>query len=106
MPHAWVDRTGGLSTLDLVPIDRPVLFSFGAHEAWAQALGEADIPVATVRVGVDTPNLDTWRELCELEETGALLVRPDQHVAWRARRSEESPGLAHALQIVLGAGPH
>jgi 2,4-dichlorophenol 6-monooxygenase len=106
MPHAWVDRTGGLSTLDLVPIDRPVLFSFGAHEAWAQALGEALIPVAAVRVGVDTPSLDAWRELCELEETGALLVRPDQHVAWRARRSEEAPGLAHALQIVSGAGPH
>ena len=36
LPHAWLGEVGGESTLDLVPLDRPVLFSFGDHEAWAE----------------------------------------------------------------------
>lgn len=104
MPHAWLAETGGVSTLDLVPIDRPVLFSFGDHDDWARALADTgtDADVVTVRVGVDTPDLDAWRKLCELDEAGALLVRPDHHVAWRARSVEESSGLARALDVITG----
>ncbi len=100
MPHAWLGESGGQSTLDLVPIDRPVLFSFGHHDAWARALDDAD--VVAVRIGVDTPELDAWRNVCEVEETGALLVRPDHHVAWRARSLDESSGLARAIAVVTG----
>ena len=100
MPHAWVDETGGRSTLDLVPIDRPVLFSFGDHDTWGNALGTTD--VATVRVGVDTPALDAWRVMCDVGESGALLVRPDHHVAWRARTSGQLPDLARALDVLAG----
>jgi 2-polyprenyl-6-methoxyphenol hydroxylase-like FAD-dependent oxidoreductase len=100
MPHAWLDETGGRSTLDLVPLDRSVLFSFGDHEAWGNALGAAD--VATVRVGVDTPALDSWRTVCDVDEGGALLVRPDHHVAWRARGTDQAPGLARALDVIAG----
>lgn len=101
LPHAWLDETGGQSTLDLVPLDRPVLFSFGEHHAWATALADAD--AAHVRIGVDTAWSDAWRRLCDLDETGALLVRPDQHVAWRARDVDDSPALAGALAAVSGA---
>ncbi len=38
LPHAWLREVGGRSTLDLVPLGRPVLFSFGDHDAWADAL--------------------------------------------------------------------
>ncbi len=100
MPHAWLEETGGRSTLDLVPLDRPVLFSFGDHDAWAEPLGTAD--VARVRVGVDTPALESWRRVCDVEETGALLVRPDQHVAWRARDADQAPELARALEVIAG----
>ncbi len=74
------------STLDLVPFDRFTLLSFGAHERWAEAVaGVAEVPLAQVRVGVDAlPADESWRSICEVGETGALLVRPDQHVAWRA----------------------
>jgi len=34
---------------------------------------------------------DTWRVLMETSETGALLVRPDGHVAWRSQELPESP---------------
>ena len=103
LPHAWLAQIGGRSTLDLVPLDRPVLVSFGDHDAWANALVvAADTDVATVRVGVDTPELAAWRELCEVGPTGALLVRPDQHVAWRARTIDKCSGLAQALEVITG----
>jgi len=100
MPHAWLDKIGGRSTLDLVPIDRPVLFSFGDHEAWGNSLDTAE--VAKVRVGIDTPALDGWRTVCDVGESGALLVRPDHHVAWRARSSTDLPDLGRAVAVVEG----
>jgi 2,4-dichlorophenol 6-monooxygenase len=102
LPHAWLSEVGSTSTLDLVPLDRPVLFSFGDHDTWADALGAAD--VVTVRIGVDTPALDPWRLLCGVDDTGALLVRPDHHVAWRARNAAASPELGRALDVVAGRG--
>ncbi len=103
MPHAWLDEIGSRSTLDLVPIGRPVLFSFGDHESWADALGTAD--AATVRVGVDTSALDLWRTRCDVGDSGALLVRPDHHVAWRAGSSAQAPGLAQELGVIRGSTP-
>ncbi len=100
MPHAWLTDVGGTSTLDLVPLDRPVMFSFGDHEGWADVLGDAD--VSTVRVGLDTPALESWRKVCDVSDTGALLVRPDHHVAWRARDNEVARGLDHALEVIAG----
>ena len=103
MPHEWLEEIGGRSTLDFVTLDRPVLFSFGAHEVWRNALGVAD--VATVRVGVDTPVLDSWRTLCAVDEDGALLVRPDHHVAWRGQSSTQLPELKRALAVLAGKSP-
>jgi 2,4-dichlorophenol 6-monooxygenase len=100
LPHAWLDGVGGRSTLDLVPIDRPVLIAFGDHERWARELGDATVDV--VRVGAETPNLDSWRELCGVDDGGALLVRPDQHVAWRACDTWSASELGRALDVVAG----
>ncbi len=103
MPHDWLEETGGRSTLDLVTLDRPVLFSFGEHVAWRNALGAAD--VAMVRVGVDTPALESWRTLCAVDEDGALLVRPDHHVAWRGQSSTQLHEVEHALDVLAGKIP-
>ncbi|MGA1076520.1 MAG: FAD-dependent monooxygenase, partial [Ilumatobacteraceae bacterium] len=104
LPHAWIDDVGGASTLDLVPIDRFVLFTFGAHGRWLDELDEASggAAVTLVRVGVDTPEVDAWRHVCGVERDGALLVRPDQHVAWRARGVTDAALLGTALRIVTG----
>lgn len=101
LPHAWVGAIGGRSTLDLVPIARPVLFCFGDHEVWLDALGASE--VALVRIGVDTPELDEWKKVCQVGDSGALLVRPDQHVAWRAFNSAQASGLSRALDAIIGA---
>lgn len=100
LPHAWLREVGGESTLDLVPLGRSVLFSFGEHDVWANALDLAD--VAHVRVGFDTPALRPWRQVCGVDDTGALLVRPDHHVAWRASDAAEVPELARALDVIAG----
>ena len=70
------------------------------QQRYGNALGTTD--VATVRVGVDTPALDAWRVMCDVGESGALLVRPDHHVAWRARTSAQSPDLSPALDVLAG----
>jgi 2,4-dichlorophenol 6-monooxygenase len=100
LPHAWLDEVGGRSTLDLIPIDRPVLFTFGDHNRWGGELGDAAVEL--VRVGIDTPALDAWRRLCGVADGGALLVRPDQHVAWRAHDASSSGDLGRALGVVTG----
>ncbi len=100
LPHAWLQDVGGRSTLDLVPVDRPALFTFSDHEAWSSALGSAD--VERVRIGIDTPPLDAWREQCAVSGDGALLVRPDQHVGGRASDAGRRPALALAAAALTG----
>ena len=64
-----------------------------------------DAPVNHVRVGIDAqlPD-DAWRTICDVDVAGALLVRPDQHVAWRATTlTDRTAGdLATALTRILG----
>ncbi len=109
LPHAWLDgKVRGRSSLDLIAFDGFTLLSFGAHADWARAVeGVSSLPLTQVRIGIDVvlPD-DTWRGVCGVEATGALLVRPDQHVAWRAASLPERPRarLAEALETILG-GP-
>ncbi|MEM8924133.1 MAG: FAD-dependent monooxygenase [Actinomycetota bacterium] len=101
LPHAWLDGVGGRSTLDLVDVSRPTLLTFGAHDAW-EAAAVGDVPVDHVRIGDHQPGLDSWRACCEVGSTGALLVRPDQHVAFRATDVGAVEDLGAALDIVAG----
>ncbi|MEM9513298.1 MAG: FAD-dependent monooxygenase [Actinomycetota bacterium] len=103
LPHAWLDD--GRSTLDLVDRGAMTLFSLGEHDKWAASLADAETPVSHVRMGIDAIANDTWASTCQLRPGGALLVRPDQHVAWRSD-SIAAPGPAGvgaALDQVLRA---
>lgn len=100
LPHAWLDDQRRRSTLDLVPVDRPVLFTFGDHDKWTEVL--TDPNVVAVRVGVDITMLEAWRTICSVGDTGALLVRPDHHVAWRAHESSQMSELVDALDVLTG----
>ena len=108
LPHAWLGSPAtGRSTLDLIPLEGFTLLSFGAHERWAEAVTSvlSVLPIGQLRVGVDTAHPDAaWRTTCGVEPTGALLVRPDQHVAWRAPSLPAEPGvsLASALDCIVG----
>ena len=85
LPHAWVERDGQrISTLDLIPLDRFVLLT--SSPAWAQeseACLAGPVPLEVVQFGRDVE--DRWGSWAAVTEPGdgALLIRPDQHVAAR-----------------------
>lgn len=95
LPHAWIEQRGArLSSLDCVEAKGLTLLSQGAHELWAKGLeGIGGVPVSHVCAGEDFLDRDGhWAEVCGLAAGGALLIRPDQHVAWRARDLPADPG--------------
>jgi len=87
MPHAWIDHSSvRRSSLDLVAGEGFTLFAGPDGGAWAEAArppGAAQVRVVVAGRDFHDPD-DAWRRACGIERDGALLVRPDQHVAWRA----------------------
>jgi len=107
LPHGWLEGEGERrSTLDLVGYDGLTLISFGEHEIWAEAIARADRSGLTqIRIGDDAvPEDDAWASACGIDEGGALLVRPDQHVGWRATSLPDDPtdALRTAVDQILG----
>lgn len=112
LPHAWVgDHKVKLAMMDLAPYDRFTLVSGIAGEAWeaaaAQVAAELGVPVEAVVIGPGREVTDLyydWAKLREVEEGGALLIRPDKHIAWRSHRLPADPAgeLSAALSQVLG----
>ena len=112
LPHAWVVGEGGrrVSTLDLVGKGRMSLVTGLAGQAWVEAAQEMDLPfLRTVVVGSHAAQdvYCTWHAAREIEEAGALLVRPDGVVAWRqplavADVAQARSELEHALAALLG----
>ena len=109
LPHAWIDRAGErVSTLDLVPLDRFVLLT--ASTAWAEAgeqAARAAVPLDVVLFGRDVLDPDgNWARVGGIDGTGAILVRPDQHVGWRAFGEGTDPvnELREALARLTAAG--
>nr|UUG47322.1 polyketide hydroxylase whie VIII [Amycolatopsis sp.] len=65
------------------------------------------IPLATHVIGTRpdpaalTDPAGTWLDRYGIRSDGAVLVRPDRFIAWRAVSSEDTAGLEHALRTVL-----
>jgi len=112
LPHAWVgDASRKLSTLDLAPYSRFTLITGITGEAWAEAAdkvaAELGVPLETVIIGPGREVTDLyydWARIREVEEDGALLVRPDKHVGWRSMTLPADPeqALRAALASLLG----
>jgi 2-polyprenyl-6-methoxyphenol hydroxylase-like FAD-dependent oxidoreductase len=101
LPHARVEQDGRrVSTLDLVH-SRFILFT--GSEDWVRAAKEvADrlrLPLAAV--AIDTSS--DWSHKVGLAEDGAVLVRPDQFIAWRSPTLAADPtdDLVRVLEQVL-----
>ena len=114
LPHAWVgDWQRKLSTHDLAVYGKFTLFTGIAGEEWANAArkvsGQLGIDVETVVIGPGREVTDLyfdWERLRGVDEDGAVLVRPDKHVGWRAQRLPDNPegALRDAVSHILGRG--
>ncbi|MEU9289223.1 FAD-dependent monooxygenase [Streptomyces sp. NPDC048275] len=112
VPHAWVgDNVTKLALMDLAPYTRWTLITGVAGENWAEAAEKVaqdlGIPLETVVIGPGREVTDLyydWARLREVEESGAILVRPDKHVAWRSTSLADDPAAAlrGALSQILG----
>jgi putative polyketide hydroxylase len=91
VPHAWV--RDGVSTLDLLGPGFTVLTR---DERWCAAAAAASLAAHRI-------DSDEWAAITELGPGGALLVRPDDFVGWRADELPGDPetGLRQALSTIL-----
>ena len=101
LPHVWVEREGQrLSTLDLVPRGGFLLITGSDGGTWHRAgstlAAELNISLEVVTIGQhgDSGCVDLerrWGALSGIAETGAILVRPDNHIAWRTTEAYAEP---------------
>jgi putative polyketide hydroxylase len=124
LPHVWLRRAGQqISTLDLVGTGFALLTGPDAA-AWTAAAESAEkstgMPVSIHRIGgasVPAPGEAAsslaladpggrWLAAAGLSPSGALLVRPDGFVAWRAPDAPPDPAAAlrQAARRLLGTG--
>jgi 2,4-dichlorophenol 6-monooxygenase len=111
MPHAWIGS--GIhrrSTYDLVTPGRFTLLIGDDGAAWRDAADRVRatraIPLDLIAIGQRSGRLDStgaWREQSEVTSAGAVLVRPDHHVAWRATHAVSDPRatLREAIGTIL-----
>jgi len=111
LPHAWVgDQTHRRSTHDLAPYHRFTLITGINGAPWVRAArqvgSELGVPIEAVVIGPGEAVTDLyydWAKLREVAEDGAILVRPDKHVGWRAAVGVADPVavLREAMSWVL-----
>ena len=107
VPHAWIlHRETTRSSLDLLAPDRCTLITAAGGGAWIEAAARiTDVPLRGLMIGRDLTDPEgRWTALLGIEPDGAVLLRPDQHVAWRAPRADRDPGAAlrRAVDVTLG----
>ena len=111
IPHVWL-KSGAreVSTLDLCGPGFTLLAGPDAAD-WDQAAEragrETGLPVAAHRIGPGTqlvPVDGDWAEANGLPADGALLVRPDAHVAARSDRGLTPDTLTGVLLSLVGRG--
>lgn len=108
LPHRWLTRAGErISTLDLVD-SRFTLLAGPQGGPWLEALDKVaaplGVPVDGHRIGGGAEVADPdsgWPAGAGIEESGAVLVRPDGFVGWRARSLDGAP--AELLEAALSA---
>jgi 2,4-dichlorophenol 6-monooxygenase len=113
LPHAWLDDEAGhrRAIKDLVAPGRFLLIAGEDGGPWIEAARElateAGLPLDAIRIGhLDGDLYDprcAWVRQREIQSDGAILVRPDRFIAWRALNAGGDPRaeLAASLDRVL-----
>ncbi|MFT4537453.1 MAG: 2,4-dichlorophenol 6-monooxygenase [Saprospiraceae bacterium] len=111
-PHLALNGSSNLaSSHDLLDYDRFTLLIDSEGSGWASALDQLPEALKAIIVLKQLDQLQLSDvvyqniiALCAIEPTGAILIRPDAHVAWRRVNSEggTSTILAAVLEKLLG----
>jgi hypothetical protein len=107
----WLERGGArVSTIDLFG-DGFVLLAGPKGGAWRESTRHVarTVPLTTFTIGDDRDHAladpdGAWRERYGVDADGAVLVRPDGHVAWRSATGARDAGraLQTAAASILG----
>jgi 2,4-dichlorophenol 6-monooxygenase len=111
LPHGWVTRKGArVSTLALCGGGEFTLLTGLGGEAWVEAASKVaaqyQVPIRCHVIGpgqtIEDPHGDFAR-IREISESGALLIRPDVYVGWRAASvsADASDRLGAAMAAIL-----
>lgn len=109
LPHVWLTRTipeKPVSTLDLAGKGKFALFTGIGGQGWRDAAEQVSAklgaPISVHSIGFRQEWEDQyleWAKIRGVEESGCVLVRPDNFVAWRSQRWEGDS--AEKLEVVL-----
>jgi 2,4-dichlorophenol 6-monooxygenase len=113
IPHVWVfDKQGKQhSTLDITGKGTFTLITGIGGEAWVNAAKATStklgLPIVTHVIGPRRDfedHVGDWASAREISDSGCILVRPDQHVAFRSAKVTASADqdLTTALMKILG----
>ena len=117
LPHVWLNTTipdKPVSTIDLAGHGEFTLFTGIGGEFWKNAAEtlsrELGCPLQTYSIGFRQDLEDVyyeWERVRGVEESGAVLVRPDRFVAWRAVEVLDSADacekkLGDVMRVILG----
>ncbi|KAF2158987.1 hypothetical protein M409DRAFT_30522 [Zasmidium cellare ATCC 36951] len=113
VPHAWLQEVGRakmVSTKDLCGHGRfTILTGIGGKNKWQTAVAKTKettgVGISIATIGWGQEYQDTffqWFEKRQIEEDGAILVRPDLVVAWRCKQAptEERVRQDKLLQVM------
>ncbi|MEO0412406.1 MAG: FAD-dependent monooxygenase [Pseudomonadota bacterium] len=114
VPHAWLSTPGGrVSTIDLCGKGKFTILTGVNGGKWAELAEKAgaacNIDIDVHQIGLGQHHEDPYGDFAakmETQEDGALLVRPDLIVAWRAQAIEATSqtDLIQALEKILACG--
>lgn len=105
-PHVWLGQPDArVSTIDLCGPSFTLLIGPDGQD-WESKVAEAreafGIPIASYRIGSAGLQDDgSFLKAFGIESDGAVLVRPDAHIAWRASTFGDADGLVAALKQIL-----
>ena len=99
LPHAWVEKgRRRVSTIDVTGHGELTLVVGENGTRWADAARRVarefrvGLPVRAIGTGCEYHDvLREWTQQREVGDDGALLVRPDHHVAWRSMAMWQVP---------------
>ena len=111
-PHVKLIKNGmTISSLDL--FEKNFVLIIGSEgEPWRTAINELSkqrrIPLIAYKIAADGDLIDfdnIWHDIYEITKSGAVLVRPDGHVAWRSQFMVDYPKieLEKYLNTVFGS---